>query len=405
MTFKRITVYVGALAAAVAALIWAFSPDPVPVDLAEVRLAPMEVTVSAEGMTRVRAPYLVTAPISGTTTRSPVDVGDTVLRGETVVAVIQPAEPAFLDARARLQAEAAVVEAQAAVRLAEVNLERAEADLAFAETQLQRNRELAARGTIPQRMLEDSEQQRTNALAALEAARSELTLHRASLARMEANLIGPEDILMPINGVAGECCVQIRAPQTGTVLGVDNLSARLVQAGAPLLTIGDLSDLEVEVDLLSADAVRVSAGAAARIERWGGEGQIIAQVRRIDPAAFTRVSALGIEEQRVRLRLDLLTPTDERAGLGDQYRVHVRIVIWADDAVLQVPVSALFRHRGDWAVFVEDDGVAVLRQVELGRMTETDAQVLSGLAEGEKVVMFPGDRVSEGSSIAQRPET
>lgn len=191
MSATRI-VFGGAAALAVAAaVVWALVPDPRAVDLGQVRVAPMEVTVGVEGIARVRDPFAVTAPIAGTTTRSPVAVGDAVIRGETVVAVIRPAQPALLDARARAQAEAAVTEAKAAVRLAEVNRDRAEADLAYATQQLDRNRELASRGIIPQKMLEDSEQARTTALAALETARFDLDLHRATLARAEAQLFGP----------------------------------------------------------------------------------------------------------------------------------------------------------------------------------------------------------------------
>lgn len=381
--------------------VWALWPDPVPVDLAQAHVAPLEVTVDAEGMTRIRNPFAVTAPLTGMTTRSPVQVGDSVVAGETVVAVIQPAEPAFLDVRARRQAEAAVTEAEAAVSLAEVNLGRAEADLAYAESQLERNHALAARGVIPQRALEDAEQQRASAQTAYDAARSEINLHRATLARMQAQLMGPEAAPV-LNGDPGECCVQIRAPQSGTVLEIDNISARFVQAGSPLLTIGDLQDLEIEVDLLSSDAVRVDVGAAAYVERWGGPGRIAAQVRQVDPAAFTRVSALGIQEQRVRVRLDILTPPEAREGLGDRYRVFVRVVIWAGEDVLQIPQSALFRHQGEWAVFRAVDGRAVLTPVAVGQQRPDMVQVLSGLQEGDTVVAYPGNRIAEGVRVEPR---
>jgi HlyD family secretion protein len=400
MRVRQIAIWSALAATAAAVAFWALRPVPVQVDLATARVAPMEVTVSAEGVTRVRDPWTVTAPLTGTAIRSPVEVGDAVRRGETIVAVIQPAEPAFLDDRARLQAEAAVTEAEAAVRLAEVKLARAEADLAYADSQLARNRALAARGTVPQRILEDSEQAAATAATALEAARFELDLNRATLARMQAQLHGPE--LRGEDAAPGDCCIRIPAPLDGTVLAVTEMDARLVQAGSPLLTIGNLTDLEIETDLLSSDAVRVAEGALAHVERWGGPGTIDARVRRIDPAGFTRVSALGIEEQRVGVHLDILTPPEGRPGLGDQYRVFVRIVVWSDKAVLQVPQSALFRHQDGWAVFRAAGGRAVLTPVQIGHAHDTAAEVLSGLAEGDVVIAYPGNSVTDGARIAQR---
>lgn len=400
---SRVAFGILALIALAAAAVWALRPQPVQVDFAEARIAPMEVTVSAEGITRIREPFAVVAPVTGTTTRSPVEVGDSVVAGETVVAVIQPAEPAILDARTRAQAEAAVTEAQAAVRLAEVSLSRAEADLAYAESQLARNRALADRGIIAQRILEDSVQMATTARAAVEAARFELDLHRATLARAQAQLYRPADPL-PANPPPGECCLRITAPKTGKVLEVTDVSARLVPAGSQLMTIGDPGELEIEVDLLSSDAVRVMPGARAHVDRWGGAGVLEAAVRRIDPSAFTRVSALGIEEQRVRVRLDILTPAEARAGLGDRYRVYVSIVVWSADAVLQVPQSVLFRHEGGWAVFREDQGRAVLTAVEIGQQTEDAAEVLSGLNPGDRLVAYPANRVSAGDPVAARSQ-
>ncbi|MDZ4135883.1 MAG: HlyD family efflux transporter periplasmic adaptor subunit [Paracoccaceae bacterium] len=390
----------GAMAIGVAAaLVWALRPDPVIVDLATVRTAPMEVTVAAEGITRISDPWLVTAPITGTTTRSPVQVGDIVVPGETEVAVIQPAAPAFLDARARLQAEAAVTEAQAAVSLAEVEVTRAETDLDYAQAQLSRNRALAARGIIPQRALEDTLQSVTTAEAALSGANFALDLRRATLSRMQAQLFGPT---VATETAPEACCVRILAPHEGTVLEVIDRSARLVQAGSPLLTIGSLEDLAIEVDLLSSDAVRVPLGAAAHVERWGGPEVIAAHVTRIDPAGFTRVSALGIEEQRVRLHLAIDTPAMGRQGLGDRFRVFVRVVVWSQPAVLQVPQSALFRDDGGWAVFRVQDNHAVLTPVTIGQSQSETAQILSGLTEGDRIITYPGNRITEGIKVSER---
>lgn len=383
------------------ALVWGLWPQPMPVDLALVDRGPMQGTIAAQGVTRVRNPYAITAPITGSATRSPVEVGDQVTAGETVVAVIQPADPVLMDARTRAQAEAAVVEAQAAVSVAESNLQQAESALAHAAREFDRSRAMVESGTIPRRMFEDFEAAHLTAQQGRDTARAQLALSRAALARAEAQILGPQPVLAP-NGTATECCVQIVAPQSGIVLAVTDQSARLVQAGSPLLTIGNLNELEVELDLLSTDAVQVPLGAQALIERWGGDDQLEAQLRRIDPAAFTRVSALGIEEQRVRLRLDLMTQPSERAGLGDGFRVHVRLILWDADDVLQIPQAALFRDGDAWAVFVRDGDRAVQQTVEIGRQAAGHAEVLAGLQEGAQVVLFPSSSLTEGTRITAR---
>lgn len=403
MSKIRIAVISVAAIAAVGALTWAFWPEPVAVDLATIERGPMEVTVSANGVTRIRDTYLVTAPIAGTTTRSPVEVGDEVRANESIVATIQPAAPALLDARARAQAEAAVEEAAAALRHAQTNVGRAEADLDHAQSQFERTSRLAEQGTIPLRMRDDAALQLRTVVSALEAARTDVDRQEASLRRARAQLLGPDGeggALQP-----GECCVRIHAPASGNVLSIENVSARLVQAGEPLLTIGRPDELEIEVELLSADAVRIETGAPAHIARWGGPGELEARVRRIEPSAHTRVSALGIEEQRVRVRLDLLTPPEERAGLGDNFRVFVRVVEWSGEDVLQVPVGALFRHGEDWAVYRKtEDERAEMVQVEIGRRTALQAEVLSGLEAGDRVVLYPADRIEEDTRIADRAE-
>lgn len=384
-----------------ASLVWALWPQAVPVDLAPVTRGPMQGVILAQGVTRVRNPYAITAPITGAVTRSPIEVGDQVVAGETVVAVIQPADPALMDARSRAQAEAAVAEAQAAVAVAQSNLRQAESGLDHSELQLERSRALADRGTIPRRMLEDIEVAHLAAQQTLDAARAQLELNRAALTRAEAQLLGPQALYDP-DTEPGSCCVQILAPQNGIVLDVSDQSARLVQAGSPLLTIGNLEELEIEIDLLSTDAVRVPDGARALVERWGGDGALDARLRRIDPAAFTRISALGIEEQRVRLRLDLLNPPEDRMGLGDGFRVHVRLIVWEAENLVQVPQAALFRDGDGWAVFVQDADRARHRRVEIGRGVAGGAEVLAGLDEGALVVLYPARTLADGQKIVAR---
>ncbi|PWJ20615.1 efflux RND transporter periplasmic adaptor subunit [Jannaschia seohaensis] len=394
------TVSVALIAALVAGgLIWALLPARVRVDLVAVRRGPMQVTVSAEGITRVRDTWLVTAPVTGEARRSPVHVGDAVTAGETVVAAIEPAEPPFLDARARRLAEAAVVEAEAAVRLAGASLFRAETELMHFEAELDRARALTDRGTLAQAMLEDAEQAALSARAARDVAQSDLDMRRATLARMEAQLEGPETLAF--DGSA-DCCVEITAPRTGVVLDLVDESARLVTAGETLLMIGDPEDLEIHVDLLSNDAIGVVLGTRARVERWGGDTVLDAEVRQIEPSAFTRVSALGIEEQRVPVVLDILSPATERVGLGDRYRVYVTLVTWEGKDVLQVPQSALFRSAGEWALFVEEDGRAAQRSVKVGHMSSDWAEIVSGVPEGARVIAYPGSSIEDGTRIEPR---
>lgn len=401
MSMTRLAAGLGVVAVVGGALIWALRPQPVGVDLAEVIQGRFEVTITSEGTTRVRDPHTITAPFSGTTTRAPVQVGDRVVQGETVVAVLQPADPGLMDSRTRAQAEAAVAEAQAAVHLSDANLERARTALDHARTQLERGEGLAQAGTIPGRMLEDLAAAFATAGQALAAAQAERELALATLRRAEAQLLGPETEMTP-NGATGECCVRIRAPLDGIVLDVPDRNARQVMAGAPLVTLGDLRVLDIETDILSGDAVQLVPGMVARISRWGGAGVLQAEVRRVEPAAFTRVSALGIEEQRVRVHLDLRSPLEARPGLGDRYRVIVDLVLRDEDGVIQVPHGALFRHAGGWAVFRHDQGRAVLTPVTPGQRATDRTEVLVGLAPGEAVVLFPPGTLKDDDRIAQR---
>lgn len=388
----------GALALA-GAVVWALWPEPLVVDLGEVTTGPMRGTVLAEGVTRVRDAFTVAAPIAGTLQRSPVEVGDPVARGNTVLAVIRPAAPVLMDARSRAQAEAAVTEARAALSLAETGVATAEASLAQAESQLARGRSLAASGIIPPRTLEDVQTAQITATQRLAAARSEVDLARASLLRAEAQLILPT-----LNGEAdpGECCLRLTAPHDGVVLTLTDPSERPVQSGEPLMTLGDLDELEIVVDLLSSDAVQVAPGMAAEVDRWGGSGALQATVRRVAPSAVTKISALGIEEQRVRVHLDLTDPPEARPGLGDGFRVFVRLLLWQEEAVLQLPQSALFRHGTGWAVFRLREGKAELVPVEIGRQVEDSAELLSGLAEGDRLVVFPSSALQDGMAVVPR---
>lgn len=395
------TFILGAAAlAAVGGFAWvAMQPEQVPVDLAVVARGPMEVTVNADGETRIREVFDVSAPVAGRVLRSPVSVGDLVVAGETVVARIEPGEPAFLDDRSRSQAEAAVAQAAAAVALSEAQVSIAEADLGFAQVQLTRVNGLHSRGTASQAQLDEAELALDRAAAALDSAHATHAMREAELAAQRAVLIEPD----AVGGDEGaSCCIDLRAPASGAVLRVESDSARMVASGAPLLSVGRPGDLEIEVELLSSDAVRLVPGAMAHVERWGGEGALVARLSVIEPAGFTKLSALGIEEQRVRAVLEFVTPEQERAALGHGFRVFLRIVEWRGEDVLRLPISALFREGAGWAVFVDRDGVAELTPVEIGHRSNSLAEVLTGLTAGDRVVVHPGDKVADGGLLQDR---
>lgn len=394
VTFAAIGVIVAAALAYVA-----FRSDPVPVDLHLVSRGPMQVTVDADGETRIRDIFEVAAPISGTALRLPVRVGDRVVAGETVVATLQPASSEMLDARTRIQAEAAVREAEAALHQAQSRLGEAREDLTLADREYERARILVERGVASVARLEIAEQQFGVKRAAHEASQSGLEMAQSALDRAKAALIEPAD---PESELVRTCCLELTAPIDGQILAIDVISERPVVAGARLLSVGRPDDLEIVADLLSVDAVRLEIGDRAVVERWGRERPLEAQISKIEPAAYTKVSALGIEEQRVDVVFEFVSPPEERQELGDGYAVFLRIVEWEADDVLGVPVSALFREGGGWAVFRVSGGEASLQPVEIGRRNASVAEVLDGLVEGDRVVMHPSDAVAEGVTVTER---
>ncbi|QKV18840.1 efflux RND transporter periplasmic adaptor subunit [Oricola thermophila] len=388
------------LAALTGLLYVTFRDDPVPVDIVSAKRDVMRVTVDADGKTRIKDIYEVSAPIAGTAQRSPVAVGERVVGGETVVAVVRPAEIGFLDARTRVQAEAAVREAEAALQAADTSVRQAEEELNYAITQYSRIQTLVDRGVASLTQLEDAAQIKALREAALDAARANRAASESALERARAALIEPG--LMQDGEVDENCCVPILAPADGVVLDIVNVSERPVQAGTPLLSIGQPDNLEIVADILSSEAVRIEEGAPALVERWGGEETLHARVREIEPAARTKVSALGIEEQRVDVTLDFENGEIAGKGLGNGYAVFVRIIVWEGSDVLQVPVSALFRADGEWALFIYDEGVARQVPVEIGRRSGLMAEIVSGVEEGTMVITHPSDRVADGVDVVDR---
>ncbi len=385
-------------AAAVAGAVWFAWPQPILVDLAPIVRAPMEVTIEGEGRTRVREVYTVSAPIAGKVLRTPRHVGDEAVADETVVAVMQATAPGFLDMRSREELRAALAAAESAVELAEHEMHRIERGLEFARDELQRAEALARRNVVSTQAMEKAQVDVETTEHALASAKAQLAVRRSERASLAARLIEPGSKTVSRDTAWG---IQLRAPVSGRVLTIRQESEAVVQPGTPLIDIGDPRDLEVVVDLLSSEAARIEPGSAARIDGWGG-APLQGKVRRVDPAGFTKVSALGIEEQRVSSIIDLIDPPEAWARLGHDFRVIVNITVWSSENALTVPMAALFRRGDVWAVYVVRDGRARSTTVEIGRRADRMAEVLAGLSPGEQVILHPSDRIADGAAVAAR---
>lgn len=386
------------VAAAAAGFAYAMREKPMLVDVAAIERAPMTVSVTQEGMTRVRDVYTISTPIAGHLSRTTLEVGDVVKGDETVVASIHPLDPPLIDVRSQAELHAARDGARAAVAIAQVELERANTALDQAMADLRRVEPLARSGTVPERTVENARSTAALQKAQVDAAHATIRLRQAELASAEARLMQPGDVL---DRSGEECCVDLTAPVDGVVLQVFAESEQAVAAGEKIAEIGDPSRLEIVVDLLSADAVRIRPGTPAVITEWGGEKDLQARVRRIDPAAFTKVSALGIEEQRVNAVLDFEDP-DRRLGHG--FRILAEIPIWQADDALQAPISSLFRAGSRWMVFRVDGDRVVQTPVSVGRMNARMAEILAGLEPGHVAVIHPSDALQDGSLVEPRGE-
>lgn len=378
-----------------AAFVWALAEQPTLVDTASITRGPMKVTIREEGTTRVREVYTISAPIAGHLARTVLKEGDLVKAGVTVVAAIHPLDSPLIDRRTEAELLAARDAARSGVGIAEIDLQRAETALRLAEDELARALRLFAPGVISesalQRVTNQVEQQKAN----VDAAKATIGFRRAELASAEARLLQP-DALDPSGK---DCCVNLLAPADGTVLSIVARSEQALAAGARIAEIGDISDLEVVVDLLSSDAVRIAPGTMALVSDWGGARGLDARVRRVDPAAFTKVSALGIEEQRVNAVLDLLE-SDDRLGHG--YRVFAEMTVWECGSCVQVPISALFRSGSRWNVFMLEGDRLRQAEIEIGHMNDEVAEVLGGLTPGDVVVLHPADTLADGGLASQR---
>lgn len=373
---------------------YGLAPRPAMVETAIVMRAPLTVSILEEGRTRVKDRYVISAPVSGYLRRNTLEVGDSVGAGQPVL-WLDPLPSAVLDPRSRAEIQARVAAAEAAVQTAREQAQAVEAEVRFRETELARIRVLVASGTVPAERLDQAETEERKAAAALRSARAqvEVAQHELEAARAALRYSAAQD-----DGPPAETVV-LRAPVTGKVLKVFRKSEAAVAPGDSLLEIGNPRALEVEVEVLSSDAVAIASGSRVLLERWGGPKPLEAAVRLIEPVAFTKISALGVEEQRVLAILDIVSPPEEWRSLGDGYRVEARFILWEGEDVLQIPNTALFRHGEDWAVFAIENGRAVLRRVEIGHRGSRTAQVLSGLDAGEIIVAHPGEGIADGDRV------
>lgn len=381
----------------VAAIVWGVLPDPVVVEVARVSRGRLEVTVREEGKTRVAERYAISAPVSAYARRLELEVGDAVQEGEVLLR-LEPLRSQVLDPRSRAEARSRVNAAEATLEAALEEAGAAEADASYAETELGRIRTLHERGAVSRDMLDQALTDARRARARLEAARRavDVATHELEAARTALRYSAADDDGLPAETVA------LRSPVTGNVLEVIHESEGVVASGEPLIEVGNPDALEVEVEVLSSDAVKITPGMAVRLERWGGDGELEGVVRTVEPVGFTKVSALGVEEQRVLIIVDLTSPAERWRRLGDGYRVEALFLLSTGEDVLQVPSSAIFRHQGGWAVFAVDGDTARRQSVELGRRSGLAAEVLSGLSEGDLVVTHPDDSIEDGTEVRRR---
>ena len=384
-----------AVLAVVGLIVVAWIPNPVEVEVAEVSRGPLLVTVNEDGRTRVKDRYTVSSPITGNLARLDLEAGDAIEQ-EQLLARLVPLPPPLLDSRTRAEAKARVDSAMAARRQAQAAVNRARYQRDFAKQESER-----ALAVVQQGGLARSDADR--AVSTYHGSEEDLNSANFGARVAEHQLKLAQSALMQLSGKGedGEQ-LEILSPVAGQVLKVFQESEGVVQGGTPILELGDPAALEVVVDVLSQDATRIPAGATASIERWGGKNPLRGHVRVVEPSAFTKLSALGVEEQRVNVIINMDDKRELWSSLGDGYRVEARISVWEGKDVLRVPASAVFRSEEAWATFVVEEGTAVVRTVKLGETNGLETEVLSGLEEGEAVIAYPSDSVRDGVSVEAR---
>jgi len=380
-------------AAALAVIGWLLMPRPLLVETGAVARGPVAETVSDQGWARARQAYVVAAPAAGRVERLPVEVGDRVIAGRTVVARLTPASADFLDPRARAQAEAAMAEAGSALAAAEANRSRLKAEAFRAKGEAERMAPLVPSG-VSRQAYDNVVSAREAAEQAVAAAEADIRARRAALRQAEAALMGPE--------AEGRGMIEVTSPASGVVTRLLQQSERPVVAGAPLVEVGETMGLEAQIEFLSQDAVKIRPGMKAEVYNWGGPRPIPAEVRLVEPQGFTKISALGVEEQRALVMLQFTGPSESWMGLAPGYRVWGRVFLRQTPSAVVAPLGALVRDSGGWAVYRLEGGKLRLRPVQIGALTETVAEVVSGVRPGDRLVVYPSDQVRDGVAAAAR---
>ena len=401
LSIGRLLGILGALAL-LGGVIYGFMPRPIDVDFGKVGSGPLLVSVSEDGKTRIKEKYIVSMPFSGRVDRIMLDPGDPVTAGETSLITIQPGDPDPLNNRLEAEAQARLHAAESAVKRAQATLEKSRAEKDWAEANHERIRKLHDQNatTIERRV--DSEMMLRSRTKDFEAAQfaTEISAFEVDQARAALMRAKPRD-----GRSTEDWTFQVISPISGKVLRVFQESSSSLNTGSPVIEIGDPTDLEMEIDVLSQDAVQIKPGAKVYVDHWGGEKTLVGTVRLIEPGGFTKISALGVEEQRVNVIADFSVPVAERITLGDAYRVDARIALWESEKVLQVPASALFRFGEDWCVFIVDGQSRARRKpVQIGHRNSQGAEILGGLTDGDRVILHPGDNLHEGALVSERPK-
>jgi HlyD family secretion protein len=381
----------------IALLAWGFWPQPVLVEAVAAMRAPLAVSIEEEGRTRVIDRYIVSAPVDGVACRVQLEVGDPVKKGQILLG-ITPLESQIMDPRSRAQAKARVSAAGSALRAAQEEAQAATAAQEYAATELERLRPLIEEGLIARDAFNRAETEAKTSAAAKRSADFNVDVAGYDLEAARTTL---QYSAATASGIPAEI-VPVRAPIDGRILKVQHECEGAVRTGDPLLEVGDPTALEIEVDVLSADAVKIKPGMQVLFDRWGGEQPLQGRVRNIEPVGFTKISALGVEEQRVLVISDFTSHGEQWQRLGDGYRVEAHFILWQEDDVLQVPASSLFRYKQGWAVFVIDGNRASRREIKVGQRNGLNAQILAGVATGEMVINHPSDAVEDGRSVKQR---
>jgi HlyD family secretion protein len=387
----------------VALIVIGLWPKPVPVEIAAAARGSLRVTVDDQGQTRVKNRYVVSSPVAGQLRRIDWKAGAPVVAGQTVLAVLETGGADLLDARGQAQAEARVRAAESAREMTAARREAAKATAALAKVDFERMQQLLRQQAISPQEFDTATMRERNAAEEGRAAEFALQVAEFELAQARALLLRGTAPRPAGGSTAEEQPIVITSPVNGRILRVFQESVRVVPGGFPLMEVGDATDLEVRIELLSRDGVQVQPGARVFLEQWGGASPLEARVRLVEPSAFTKISALGVEEQRVYVVADFTDPVERRPTLGDNYRVEARVVVWEGANVLKVPSGALFQRGDTWQTYALDGGTARLRIVKAGRTNGLETEILDGLREGDRVIVYPGDKVADGVRV--RPIT